>query len=97
CYVLYAAAGLSSLCVTLLLTANRSRPRPLWSPVSPQPASRVGGGHGGGRWGLMAGSAPGRGLGMGQGKEAQQGELKITLSDLINGCYNSLQSVTPTL
>lgn len=34
------AAALSPLCVTLLLTANRSRPWPLRSPVSPQPASR---------------------------------------------------------
>ncbi len=35
CAVCYAAAALSPLCVTLLLTANRSRPRPPWSPVVP--------------------------------------------------------------
>lgn len=33
----------------------------------------------GGQRGLLAGSAPGRGLGMGQGWETHQGELKITL------------------
>lgn len=40
CTVYYAAAASSPLCVTLLLTANRSRPWPPWSSVSPQPASR---------------------------------------------------------
>jgi len=38
--VLSAAAALSPLRVTLLLTANTSRTQPPWSPVSPQPASR---------------------------------------------------------
>lgn len=55
CAVYYAAAALSPLCVTLLLTTNRSRPWPLWSPVSPQPASR---------WALLMSPSRSSGVGL---------------------------------
>lgn len=50
-----AAAAPSPLCVTLLLTANRSRPWPPWSPASPQPASR---------WALLMSSSQSSGVGL---------------------------------
>lgn len=84
----------SLLCVTLLLTANSLRPWPLWSPASPQSASRwvllMSSSHSsgvglffpgleGGREGGCLGQHQAGGWGWDKEEKHTRGELKITL------------------